>query len=144
MIDLNEFSCFFIPLTAAALALISAIGILRFRVTKLPQKTKKYYPIGSSHLRLILNYYRLFDCMTDLLRKYKTCRLPSFSRSEIFTTDPEIVEYILKTNFPNYGKGLYNYYVLTDLLGDGIFAVDGDKWKHQRKLSSYEFSTKIL
>ncbi|KAJ0042959.1 hypothetical protein Pint_17315 [Pistacia integerrima] len=71
--------------------------------------------------------------MTDLLRKYKT-----------FTTDPEIVEYILKTNFPNYGKGLYNYNILTDLLGDGIFAVDLDKWKHQRKLSSYEFSTKIL
>ncbi|KAJ0098819.1 hypothetical protein Patl1_19996 [Pistacia atlantica] len=144
MIDLNEVSSFFIPLTAAALALISAIFIHRFHVTKSSQKTKKYHPIGSSHLSAGLNYYRLFDFMTDLSRKYKTFRLPSFSSSEIFTTDPTVVEYILKTNFPNYGKGFFQYNILTDLLGGGIFVVDGEKWKHQRKVSSYEFSTKIL
>ncbi|XP_031262241.1 cytochrome P450 704C1-like isoform X2 [Pistacia vera] len=144
MIDLNEVSSFFIPLTAAALALISAIFIVRFHVTKSSQKTKKYHPIGSSHLSAGLNYYRLFDFMTDLSRKYKTFRLPSFSSSEIFTTDPTVVEYILKTNFPNYGKGFFQYNILTDLLGGGIFVVDGEKWKHQRKVSSYEFSTKIL
>jgi len=33
---------------------------------------------------------------------------------------------------------------MKDLLGDGIFAVDGEKWRHQRKLASYEFSTKVL
>lgn len=33
---------------------------------------------------------------------------------------------------------------MRDLFGDGIFAVDGDKWRHQRKLASYEFSTKVL
>ena len=33
---------------------------------------------------------------------------------------------------------------MRDLFGEGIFAVDGDKWRHQRKLSSYEFSTKVL
>lgn len=33
---------------------------------------------------------------------------------------------------------------MRDLFGDGIFAVDGDKWLHQRKLASYEFSTKVL
>lgn len=33
---------------------------------------------------------------------------------------------------------------MEDLLGDGIFAVDGEKWRNQRKISSYEFSTKIL
>lgn len=33
---------------------------------------------------------------------------------------------------------------MRDLFGDEIFAVDGDKWRHQRKLSSYEFSTKVL
>lgn len=41
-------------------------------------------------------------------------------------------------------QGWYNYTILKDLLGDGIFTVDGDKWKHQRKVSSYEFSTKVL
>ncbi|KAJ0098820.1 hypothetical protein Patl1_19990 [Pistacia atlantica] len=143
MIDLNEISCCFITITAAALALISAIFIL-FRLPKSPQKAKKYHPIGSSYLSQILNFYRLHDFMTDLSRKHKTYRLSTLFRSEIFTTDPAVVEYMLKTNFPNYVKGLYQYNILTDLLGDGIFAVDGDKWKHQRKLSSYEFSTKIL
>ena len=33
---------------------------------------------------------------------------------------------------------------MKDLFGDGIFAVDGKKWRHQRKLASYEFSTKVL
>lgn len=41
-------------------------------------------------------------------------------------------------------QGQYNYSLLRDLLGDGIFTVDGDKWRQQRKVSSYEFSTKVL
>jgi cytochrome P450 len=41
-------------------------------------------------------------------------------------------------------QGLYNYQNLKDLLGDGIFAVDGEKWREQRKISSHEFSTKML
>ena len=41
-------------------------------------------------------------------------------------------------------QGDYNYGILRDLLGDGIFTVDGDKWREQRKVSSYEFSTKVL
>lgn len=32
---------------------------------------------------------------------------------------------------------------MRDLFGDGIFAVDGDKWHHRRKLASYEFSAKV-
>ena len=31
-----------------------------------------------------------------------------------------------------------------DLFGDGIFAVDGDKWKQRRKIASYDFSTRAL
>lgn len=33
---------------------------------------------------------------------------------------------------------------MKDLLGDGIFTVDGEKWREQRKISSHEFSTKML
>lgn len=33
---------------------------------------------------------------------------------------------------------------MTDLFGKGIFAVDGGKWKQQRKLASFEFSTRVL
>lgn len=41
-------------------------------------------------------------------------------------------------------QGSYNYTILKDLLGDGIFTVDGEKWREQRKISSHEFSTKVL
>jgi len=41
-------------------------------------------------------------------------------------------------------QGAFNYENMTDLLGDGIFAVDGDKWRQQRKMASYDFSTRAL
>jgi cytochrome P450 len=41
-------------------------------------------------------------------------------------------------------QGWHNYSILGDLLGDGIFTVDGEKWRQQRKVSSYEFSTRVL
>ncbi|KAG5570785.1 hypothetical protein H5410_060551 [Solanum commersonii] len=60
--------------------------------------------------------------MTTLAAKYKTYRLESLFRREIYTSDP----------------------VLEDYYGDGVFAVDGDKWKEQRKLSSPDFSKRVL
>ena len=41
-------------------------------------------------------------------------------------------------------QGEYHCDIMKDLFGDGIFAVDGEKWRHQRKLASYKFSTKVL
>ncbi|GAB4844394.1 hypothetical protein Ancab_037758 [Ancistrocladus abbreviatus] len=105
---------------------------------------KKYPPISGTMFNQLLNFERLHDYMTDLAAKYTTYRLISPSRNEIYTSDPANVEYILKTNFDNYGKGSYNYRILRDLLGDGIFTVDGEKWRTQRKVSSYEFSTRVL
>jgi hypothetical protein len=46
--------------------------------------------------------------------------------------DPDIVEYILKTNFPNYIKGNDFHNIFVDLLGEGIFNSDGAQWKKQR------------
>ncbi|MED6139215.1 hypothetical protein PIB30_081758 [Stylosanthes scabra] len=33
---------------------------------------------------------------------------------------------------------------MTDLVGDGIFAGDGDKWQHQRKVATREINTKAV
>lgn len=41
-------------------------------------------------------------------------------------------------------QGSYNHEILKDLLGDGIFNVDGEKWREQRKVFSLEFSTRLL
>ncbi|KAG6496259.1 cytochrome P450 704C1-like isoform X2 [Zingiber officinale] len=101
-------------------------------------------PVVGTIFHQFLNLQRLHDYHTELSRLHKNYRLLSPFGRQLYTADPAVVEHILKTNFNNYGKGLYNYINLRDLFGDGIFAVDGDKWRHQRKLASFNFSTKSL
>ncbi|XP_039157437.1 cytochrome P450 704C1 [Eucalyptus grandis] len=101
-------------------------------------------PIGGPIFNQLIHFNDLFDYQTLLARRYSTYRLIVPTHSEIYTADPVNIEYILKTNFSNYGKGKYNCGIMRDLFGDGIFAVDGEKWRQQRKLASYEFSTKVL
>ncbi|XP_011034689.1 PREDICTED: cytochrome P450 704C1-like isoform X2 [Populus euphratica] len=133
-------------LTLSALVLILSIFIVQLSIRKLNKKQEKrrYHPLGGTVFNQLLNFNRLHHYMTDLAGKHKTYRLIAPFRSEVYTADPVNVEYILKTNFENYGKGGHNYDNLSGLLGDGIFTVDGDKWRQQRKVSSYEFSTKVL
>ncbi|KAF8380393.1 hypothetical protein HHK36_027878 [Tetracentron sinense] len=142
--ELMGFLCNPISLAMAVLALAVFFAIFTLKRSPEKKKKKKYHPIAGTVFHQLLNFKRLHHYMTDLAFTYKTYRLLSPSRSEVYTADPANVEYILKTNFPNYGKGWHNYSILKDLLGDGIFTVDGDKWRHQRKVSSYEFSTRVL
>ncbi|XP_057774457.1 cytochrome P450 704C1-like isoform X2 [Salvia miltiorrhiza] len=101
-------------------------------------------PVAGPMINQLIHFHRLFDYQIRLALRYRTYRLITDSHSEVYTADPLNVEYILKTNFPNYGKGKYNRGIMKDLFGEGIFAVDGKKWRHQRKLASYEFSAKVL
>ncbi|KAH9614706.1 hypothetical protein KSS87_014102 [Heliosperma pusillum] len=133
-------------LTIIAPTIILALVLIKFVKSKLIQKDgyKNYPPIAGTMFNQLLNFKRLHHYMTDLATKHKTYRILNPFRNEIYTSDPANVEYILKTNFDNYGKGDYTYNNVSDLLGDGIFVVDGHKWKTQRKVSSYEFSTRNL
>ncbi|XP_075111921.1 cytochrome P450 704C1-like [Nicotiana tabacum] len=63
----------------------------------------KYHPVAGTVINQLLNFNRLHHYMAELASKYKTYRLLYLFRSEVYTSDPA-VEYILKTNFPNYGK----------------------------------------
>lgn len=60
------------------------------------------------------------------------------------TANPLVVEHILKTQFKNYPKGERLVSILEDFLGSGIFNSDGEIWRFQRKMVSYEFNTKSL
>nr|DAD18630.1 TPA_asm: hypothetical protein HUJ06_020093 [Nelumbo nucifera] len=136
-----------VSLTVTALAVVLAILVFKAISTKTSSQRgtkKRYHPIAGTIFNQLLNFHRLHHYMTDLAIKYGTYRLLSPFRNEVYTADPVNVEYMLKTNFANFGKGLHNYEILSDLLGDGIFTVDGEKWRHQRKVSSYEFSAKVL
>lgn len=65
---------------------------------------KKYHPIGGTVIDFLINYNKLHHYMTDLAEKYKTYRIIGLFHADVYTSDPVNVEYILKTNFENYGK----------------------------------------
>ncbi|CAL5404912.1 unnamed protein product [Camellia sinensis] len=88
------------------------------------------HPVAGPIFNLLIHFNRLFNYQTSLARKYSTYRLITPFKSDQGHTV--------------YGKGKFNSNLMRDLFGDGIFAEDGEKWHHQRKLASYEFSTKVL
>jgi len=59
-------------------------------------------------------------------------------------TSAEAVEYVLKTAFDNFVKGPRFLANFDEFLGKGIFVVDGEEWKTQRKIASHLFKTKTL
>lgn len=93
-----------------SLAAFSAVIISVFAVQIMTKKVirnkveKKYPPVGGTVFHHFFNFNRLHHFMTDLARKHKTYRILGLFRHEIYTSDPANVEYILKTNFDNYGK----------------------------------------
>ncbi|KAJ4845544.1 hypothetical protein Tsubulata_021524 [Turnera subulata] len=148
---------------------IVSMALLRFLRFKLPDDTKdvtyktmftlhisgglylcatarspSYPPVDGTVFGQLFYFNRLYDQQTDQAKEHKTFRLLAPDQSEIYTTDVRNIEHVLKTRFDKYNKGKYNQDIVTDLFGEGIFAVDGDKWRQQRKLSSFEFSTRVL
>ncbi|KAL7121191.1 hypothetical protein ACP275_02G168100 [Erythranthe tilingii] len=107
-------------------------------------KSPKYPPVVGTVFDQLFYFNRLYDYQTDIARKHKTFRLLAPDESELYTTEPRNIEYFLKTNFNNYSKGQRNQEIWTDLFGQGIFVVDGDRWRQQRKLASFEFSTRVV
>ncbi|KAL0720634.1 hypothetical protein Bca4012_035233 [Brassica carinata] len=106
--------------------------------------SKEHSPVHATIFDLFFHRDDLYDYETEIARKKPTFRFLGLGQSEILTADPRNVEHILKTRFDNYTKGENSRQNLGDLLGHGIFAVDGEKWRQQRKLASFEFSARVL
>ncbi|KAE8123914.1 hypothetical protein FH972_018833 [Carpinus fangiana] len=105
------------------------------------------YPILGCLISFYKNRRRLLDWYTDILSKSPTQTIVVRrlgARRTVVTANPANVEYLLKTNFKNFPKGKPFTEILGDLLGFGIFNVDGELWSTQRKLASHEFSAKSL
>ncbi|CAH8266060.1 unnamed protein product [Arabidopsis lyrata] len=139
-------------LTSMAIIVVTTIFIvlsfalyLTIRIfTGKSRNDKRYTPVHATIFDLFFHSDKLYDYETEIARIKPTYRFLSPGQSEILTADPRNVEHILKTRFDNYSKGPVGRENLADLLGHGIFAVDGEKWKQQRKLVSFEFSTRVL
>ncbi|XP_010250749.1 PREDICTED: cytochrome P450 94B3-like [Nelumbo nucifera] len=105
------------------------------------------YPFIGCLISFYKNRFRLLDWYTELLAQSpaKTIVVQRLgARRTVITANPDNVEYMLRTNFSNFPKGKPFTEILGDLLGYGIFNVDGELWRTQRKLVSHEFTTKSL
>lgn len=105
------------------------------------------YPLIGSLPILLRNKHRIFEWFTDELKKSPTHTIRFGHPAAgvvVNTANPANVEHVLKSRFENYGKGELFCRNLSDLLGNGIFNVDGNSWRLQRKVASHEFSTYSL
>lgn len=91
--------------------------------------------------RWALEYNNLCDWYSHLLAKSPTGTIHVHVLGNVITANPENVEHMLKTRFHNYPKGKQFSAILGDLLGRGIFNVDGDLWMFQRKMASLELGS---
>lgn len=122
-----------------------------FSYNSRPQTTTpcpQSYPIIGNLIGFLLNFRRFHDWVADMLSETPslTLQVNGFLNLShgICTANPLNVEHLLLSNFPNYVKGSRYYTVLHELLGDGIFNIDGQLWTVQRKIASHEFNTKSL
>lgn len=88
-----------------------------------------------------IKFDNLCDWYAHLLRSSPTQTIHIHILGNTITANPENVEYMLKTRFDNYPKGRPFSTILGDLLGCGIFNVDGDLWRFQKKMASLELGS---
>ncbi|KAM3232410.1 hypothetical protein P3L10_017769 [Capsicum annuum] len=120
------------------------VAIVLFFICYYDYNSPKSYPLLGCTLSLVKNRHHIIQWTTDLLAKSSssTITLTSlFGQSCILTSNPSNVKHILKTRFNVYQKDSILRRGLIDLLGCGIFLVDGAEWKSQRQLMSHEFRT---
>ncbi|KAI4366924.1 hypothetical protein MLD38_022725 [Melastoma candidum] len=138
------------------LTLITSIALLCILCSLIQQWRQCYrssssgprcYPVVGCLVSFHKNRRRLLEWYTELLANSPTNTIEISrlgARRTIVTANANNVEHILRTNFGNYPKGRPFTEILGDFLGAGIFNVDGERWRMQRKLVSHEFSANSM
>ncbi|KAH9331449.1 hypothetical protein KI387_003557 [Taxus chinensis] len=138
-------ACFCIAIVAFTLLLIE--HLFHNKKSKPEGNGFTHYPLLGILPLLIKKQHRIHDWIADTLSASPSnttqYERPMGIRGYL-TMNPANVEQLLKTNFENYEKGPYLKILFHDFLGRGIFNVDGELWKMQRKAINYEFNTKSL
>ncbi|XVF85902.1 hypothetical protein PTKIN_Ptkin17bG0155200 [Pterospermum kingtungense] len=118
--------------------------IFIYRWNQRHKKGPKTWPLIGAAIEQLMNYDRMHDWLVEYLSESKTVVVPMPFTTYTYIADPVNVEHVLKTNFANYPKGETYHSYMEVLLGDGIFNVDGELWRKQRKTASFEFASKNL
>ncbi|CAL5195808.1 unnamed protein product [Lathyrus oleraceus] len=118
--------------------------ILIHRWSQRNKKGPKTWPFLGAAIEQLMNYDRMHDWLVEYFSISKTVVVPMPFTTYTYIADPVNVEHVLKTNFNNYPKGEVYHSYMEVLLGHGIFNVDGELWKKQRKTASLEFASRNL
>ncbi|RLN53558.1 hypothetical protein BBJ29_007855 [Phytophthora kernoviae] len=116
----------------------------------------KHLPNPSGDLPLLRNTVevvraqrsgRFHDWFLDYCRKWQG--KPWYIRllwkgPSVVVCSPEAFEDVLKTQFDAFDKSPYVSEAMYDVLGQGIFAISGPLWHHQRKTASHLFTSQMM
>ncbi|MED6172717.1 hypothetical protein PIB30_052629 [Stylosanthes scabra] len=96
---------------------------------------------------ILFNVSNIHEYATTALKHYGgtfKVRGPLFTNINfLITSDPMNLHHVTSKNFVNYGKGS-EFHEIFDILGDGIFNSDSQKWKYQRNLLQSLFKQNIF
>ncbi|KAK4392081.1 cytochrome [Sesamum angolense] len=123
----------FLPLIIIIIIVLLVLRLLRLRVWCTCDICQSYI-----ESRWAVQFPNLCDWYAHLLRNSPTRTIHIHVLNNTITANPDNVEYMLKTRFDNFPKGKPFSAILGDFLGRGIFNVDGDSWRFQRKMASLE------
>lgn len=101
------------------------------------------WPVFGMLPTLLANQHRLLEHLTNIVDNDKNTEWfhgPWLSgMTYLYTSNPENAKHMFNIHFSNYPKG-DGLYEIFDVLGDGIFNVDGESWASQRKMAHYHMS----
>ncbi|KAF1317233.1 Cytochrome p450, partial [Globisporangium splendens] len=142
-----------VGLLSVTLLAVIHVGQVVYERLSLPKhaeprrRPKGTLPILYNTFQLAAHMHHMHDWMVAQCESFdgKTFWIRIMGQNPIaVVSSPELFEDVLKTHFETFDKGPRAITILRDLLGDGIFAVDGSKWVHQRKTASNLFSLRSL
>ena len=126
---------------------VALIGVfcMRAMAHKRRPKNPVDWPLVGMLPALIANMHNFYDWFSEILIDNGGSFQfwgPWFTKFNYFTTiDPRNVEHVLRLKFSNYPKGPDFHSIFHDLLGNGIFNVDDELWRMQRKASSLQLKS---
>jgi hypothetical protein len=124
----------------------SAVGLKKR--TDIPTVEDSLVPILGNTLAFVNKMPYIHETVLEWARKHGdavrvTMVTPQRPIDIVVTTNVKDVEHILRDPY-TYEKGYDQRHVNTDLFGTGIFVVDGDSWKVQRKTASNIFNVRAF
>ncbi|RDL38562.1 uncharacterized protein BP5553_02902 [Venustampulla echinocandica] len=137
-----------IGLLAVTIVFFQLRNFLRWRALKIwgqqhgcqdPKIVPNKLPWGLERYSVLITGFDGIDPLEDIIRKrsekmgchtYRT--FSAFNSSVVGTSEPENIQAVLATKFHDFDIGIARQKNFFDMLGNGIFTAEGERWSHYR------------